>query len=334
MQARFSSLIEHRVKSLSVSAALLAIAVAAPAVLGQDSAAEAERWLDRMNAAIESVNYRGTLIHVIDGNAEELQIVHRFEDGAVTERITSSGDSGSELLWTEGSVRSVFPHEKLVVVEEHGSSIPVAPSVSYAAGLDDYYQITSFEKGNVADRDTHIVSIRARDKYRYGYLLFLDQETALPLKIEVRDDGGRVVIESILFTEIEILDSIPEYAFTSSVNAEGFTWKRPIPADYDDADTELWGVTRLPNGFTLAFSGPSWLAGSRYPVQHLVYTDGLATVSVFVAHPKSDDEMPAGPSRSGSTNAYSLIVDGRLVTAMGDVPRRTVQRIATSLDAQ
>jgi sigma-E factor negative regulatory protein RseB len=93
-------------------------------------------------------------------------------------------------------------------------------------------------------------------------------------------------------------------------------------------------VTRLPAGFHLSGAKLSLLAGSEYPVQHLVYTDGLATVSVFIAHPKSEFTMPDGFSSSGSLNAYSLTIDGRLATALGEVPRRTVYRIANSLNAR
>jgi negative regulator of sigma E activity len=57
-------------------------------------------------------------------------------------------------------------------------------------------------------------------------------------------------------------------------------------------------------------------------------------VSVFIAHPLSDADMPEGFSRVGSTNAYALKIDGRLAVAVGEVPRRTVHRIATSLDAR
>jgi sigma-E factor negative regulatory protein RseB len=309
------------------------LALAAPAVVGQETADDVRSWLDRMNVAIEQLNYRGRFVHVVDGNAEELKIVHRFADGVVGEKISASGDGGSEILRTGDGVRSVFPSKKLVVEESERSSLPVASSLSYTEELEHYYQIASFAGGRVADRKTHAVSIRPRDEYRYGYVLLLDRETALPLKIEVRDEEAQI-IESILFTEISVLDSIPEYAVAPSVSAEGFTWKRQVDAEVEQSDSELWAATRLPSGFRLSLARQSVMAGSRYPVQHLVYTDGLATVSVFIAHPDSDPDIPRGFSRLGSTNAYTLKIDGRVATAIGEVPGRTVQRIATSLDAR
>jgi sigma-E factor negative regulatory protein RseB len=313
--------------------AAVALAAAVSAI-GQETADDVEFWPDRMNMALEQTNYRGTFVHAVDGKQETLHIVHRYADGSVRERISSTGGEGSEILRTPDAVRSVFPEKQLVVVEESKvSSMPLASSFNYTDELERYYQMTTFQKGKIADRETQVVSIRARDEYRYGYLLWLDRVSALPVKMEVRNEALDI-IESIAFTELEILDSIPEFAVAPSIDTEGFTWKRPIKAKPESSTGEIWGATRLPTGFRLSVSQTSLLAGSQYPVQHLVYTDGLATVSVFIAHPLSDADMPEGFQRFGSTHFYSLKVDGRLVTAMGDVPRLTVQRIATSLDAR
>ena len=322
----------NKPRCISFGLTVAALVIVALPAFGQEPRGEVKSWLDRMNVAIEQLNYRGTFVHVVDGNPETLEIVHRYEDGVVGEKISSDAENGREILRTHDLVRSVFPEKRLVVLEEpEGSSIPVAPSLNYTDELDSYYQLTTFPKGSVAGRQTQVVSIRARDEYRYGYLLWLDREHGLPLKIQVRDDTG-TVIESILFTDISVLDSIPEFAVAPSLNVEGYTWKRPAQVAVEAMRDENWEATRLPNGFWRLDSRQVLLAGSKYPVRHLVYTDGLATVSVFIAHPKSDADMPEGFSRFGSTNAYSLKIDGRLATAIGEVPARTVQGIATSLD--
>jgi sigma-E factor negative regulatory protein RseB len=318
-----------------IVALFAAVVLSLPAfeVLAQQEAGDVESWLDRMNEAVETLNYRGTFVHVVDSNQETLRIVHRNVDGEIRERISSSDGTGREILRSADCVQSVFPEKHLVVVEEpEGSPIPLASALSYTDELENYYDMRTFPKSQVAGRDTQVVSIRAKDAYRYGYLLYLDRETALPLKSQIRDDKGEVV-EAILFTEIEVVDSIPESEVSTTIDLDDYDWKRPIKPVAEASTGEIWGATRLPNGFRLTISRQSLLAGSRYPVQHLVYTDGLATVSVFIAHPKSEFDMPEGFSGSGSTNSYSVKIHGRLATALGEVPRRTVQRIAMSLDA-
>ena len=319
------------VTRVAVAALSIAPAIGARA---QDTPADVQDWLDRMNIAAEELNYRGSYVHAVDGNAEEFHIVHRNLNGAVREKITAGGPDAREMLWTGDAVWSIFPAQRLVVVEEADSAAtPLVAGLRYSDQLENYYQMTTFARGSVANRDTQIVSVRAKDQYRYGYLVWLDRETALPLKMQVRNDEGRI-IESLIFTEIELVDAIADAELESSIDYAGFMFKQPGSAESDMPRQEIWGATRLPSGFRLSISRESMIAGSELPVQHLVYTDGLAAVSVFIAHPETEPDIPRGLSRDGSRNAYSVRVNGRWATAIGDVPGRTVERIATSLDAQ
>jgi sigma-E factor negative regulatory protein RseB len=228
----------------------------------------------------------------------------------------------------------VIPEKQRIVQEElKGTSTTLAAPFRYSEELDNYYEMKTFAKGKVADRDTQVIVIRARDKYRYSYRLSVDIETALPLKVQVMDDKDQVV-ELVLYTSIDYVDVVAAAELDPVIDTHGFSWIRPVKAEFDADRSELWGVTRLPAGFHLSAAKISLLAGSEYPVQHLIYTDGLATVSVFIAHPKSDFTMPEGFSSAGSLNAYSLTINGRLATALGEVPRRTVYRIATELNAR
>jgi sigma-E factor negative regulatory protein RseB len=188
----------------------------------------------------------------------------------------------------------------------------------------------SYQKGQIASRPTQVVGIKPNDTFRFGYVLWLDQETALPLKSQVRDENGEVV-EQILFTEFEILDEIPDSALASTIDTEGFTWFRTPVQTTEAPDYAAWHAT-LPQGFELSAAARRRISGSEYPVEHLVYTDGLATVSVFIEDPNSTTEVGEGYIRLGSTNAYSLTLDGRKVTAMGEVPRQTVELIAKSIE--
>ena len=78
------------------------------------------------------------------------------------------------------------------------------------------------------------------------------------------------------------------------------------------------------------------LPGSNQPVDHLVFTDGFASVSVFVEmQSAAGPQAPRAQSAAvGSSSAFSTVVDGHKVTAVGEVPLATVQFIATQVKAQ
>jgi sigma-E factor negative regulatory protein RseB len=91
-----------------------------------------------------------------------------------------------------------------------------------------------------------------------------------------------------------------------------------------------WVVTRLPPGFVKIMEGYRRLRGKPDPVAHLVFSDGLVAVSVFV-QPVSTAPTHVGFSQQGGVNVYSLRLDDNLVTALGEVPGSTVRQIASSV---
>lgn len=298
-------------------------------------AGEVRSWLDRMNRAVEELNYEGTFVHVLGSNAELLHIVHRNEGGQVAERVVSLDGIGREIIRRGDEVQCILPDQRVVLLERRqGLAGPLTSSLpTYSEELEPYYEFVLYRTARVADRDTQVVGIKPRDQYRYGYVLWLDTETALPLKSQMRDERGETV-EQILFTHIQILDDIPDSALAPATDTEGFTFYQPPPIAVQPAGVVNWRAARLPGGFRLSVARQSPLAGSEYPVDHLVYSDGLATVSVFIEDPKTKMEIEEGFSRVGSTNAFSLTVRGRKVTAVGGVPRQTVRTIAASLTSE
>jgi sigma-E factor negative regulatory protein RseB len=317
--------------ALKVCCALLALAVF-------DAAAQDVRsWLDRMNRAVEELNYEGTFVHVLDGNAETMHVIHRNHNGRISERLLSLDGAGREIIREGDMVQCILPDRKIVLLEEarRSEQSPLASALpSYSEALEPHYEFTMYSSARVAKRPVQVIGIKPKDEFRYGYMLWLDRDTAMPLKSQIRDEDDQIV-EQILFTQIQLSDFIPASALHPAIDTEGFTFFRtPVVKPEAGEQAVLWRASILPGGFMLSAAMQRAIAGSDYPVEHLVYSDGLATVSVFIEDPKDDADVVEGFSRVGSTNAYSLTLQGRKVTAIGEVPRQTVRTIATSLSAE
>jgi sigma-E factor negative regulatory protein RseB len=310
---------------LNRSLLLLALAVTADA-----SAQEARSWLDKMNRAVEELNYRGTFVHVLEGNPETLHIIHRNVDGRSGERILSLDGMGREIIRQDDEVQCILPDRRVVLLEERKDLSPLVSALpSYSAEIEEHYELTLRSTARVANRLAQVLEIKPRDEFRYGYMLWLDQETAMPLRSQLIGDKGAIV-EQILFTEIELPSSIPAEALAATIDTTGFEMLRP-PHSSALAQDIPWRAADVPGGFKLSVATQSPIAGSETPVEHLVYSDGLATVSVFIEDPNTKAEVSEGFSTMGSTNAFSLTLRGRKVTAVGEVPRQTVRTIASSL---
>ena len=301
---------------------------------GHAMAQEAGKWLDRMNRAVDELNYRGTFVHVIDGTPETLSIVHRNVEGNSGERILSVDGPRREIVRENDQVRWILPDQKLVLLETRKDVSPLVSALpSYSADLEPHYEITLGATARIANRPAQMIEIKPRDEFRYGYVLWLDQETAMPLKSQLMDER-RHIVEQIWFTEINMAGDIAAADLEPTLNTVGFSTMRPPELTPLVAAEKPWRASSVPGGFRLSAATQSPMPGSKYPVEHLVYSDGLATVSVFIEDPKTKAEVNDGFSKVGSTNTFSLTLRGRKVTAVGEVPRQTVRTIASSLVAE
>ena len=318
-------------RSLGLGRPLLLLTIA---VVGEASAEEARNWLERMNRAVEDLSYEGTFVHVIAGNAETLHIIHRSDNGNTGERIVSLDGAGREIIRQQDEVRCILPDRRVVLLEARKELSPLKSALpSYSNELEPHYAIAMRSSDRIVNRPTQIVEIKPKDEFRYGYTLWLDQETAMPLKSQLVNERGDIV-EQIIFTEINLTDPIPESALAATIDTTGFTMLR-APDNAAPVDTLIpWRAASVPGGFRLSIATQSVIAGSDYPVEHLVYSDGLATVSVFIEDPNTAADVGEGLSHVGSTNAFSLTLRGRKVTAVGEVPSQTVRTIASSLVAE
>ncbi len=309
----------------------LAILVLVAAPLANAGDREARAWLERMSQAISTRNYEGRFFHLRDSRSETMRIIHRVDKGKVTERLVSLDGSGREIIRTETEVICYLPDRRTVLVEKRGDANTLIATVPrYNEALEAHYSIERGPSTKALGRRTQVILVQPRDQFRYGYRLWLDQETAMPLKSQLCDRNGNV-IEQILFAELNFRDRIPAEALKPAVSAEGYA------RVYQDAKSPRmahgagWNVIRPPAGFRLTTWRVQVIAGSETPVQHLVYSDGLASVSVFIEPHNARTETMKGLAKVGAAFAYSRNLDGHQVTAVGEVPAATVEAIATGV---
>lgn len=295
-------------------------------------------WLDRMGYALEYLNYEGTLIQLHGTDAAMMRVVHRVENGVPTERITAMDEVGREIIRKGDDVTCILPDQNEVLIGEGAdSSEGASPLRQQFAGdvtFDDrFYRLAIASGGRLVGRETRVVTVRPTDNFRYGYRLWLDHATAMPLKVQVAGDDG-VVVEQLLFSDISLPERIPESAVQPSVTLDTFVRQdssRSAPSAPAAAGSAAWRVDSLPPGFKLRAVRSQRSGTAAAPLEHLVYTDGVASVSVFIESGVTPMEQGEGPSRVGAANAWTTMTGGYLVTAVGEVPVRTVETIARSV---
>ena len=322
--------------SLLLSALLLQAAIAATALADAD---DAVAWIKRMEEAVEYRNYSGTLVYMRSGKADTFRVYHRVEGRQVTERLLALDGDGAEIIRRPDELICIFPAQRTVMVgNRENAATARSPLQSrlpeYSAVLRQYYSVNVLREGRAVGRPVVVVGIDPLDDYRYGHRLWLDKVTAMPLKSQLLDSTSAMPIEEVFFTSIEMPELLNEDAVLPSLDTDSFTWIRQNEATAEHAPGMPalgWHSVDLPPGFALTTETLVSSSAEGVPRIHLVYSDGLASVSVFIDAGVAAAEQAEGLSMIGAANAYSVVRDGLMLTAMGAVPARTVERIAHSM---
>ena len=290
---------------------------------------EPNEWLSRMGTAVQTTSYEGTVIRIQDGKAEALKVVHTMSDGVIREKVVAQEGNGIEIIRNGNEVHCILPDRQSVLVEEwddQSTLFSTLPSSEVRFGSE--YDVSIVRKERVAGRQTILVAIRPHDGYRYGHRIWLDTETAFPLQTQLISEDG-TALEQVKFADISLNKTIDASALAPSYSTENFRWlTQPSRHVSHELETE-WASTDMPQGFQTVSSHGEMMPGSDAVVTHIMYSDGLASVSVFIA--PRDSAVPEGPSRVGGSNSYSVVIDGHRVTAVGEVPAMTVEQIATTM---
>jgi sigma-E factor negative regulatory protein RseB len=310
--------------SLRAATTFLLGLAAAPAF-----AESGQELLARMGAALNNSSYVGEFVCESAGRSERLAITHRVRDGVVSERLVSLSGNGRELVRENDEVVVYLPDQKLAIIERRwGRSDLMGALPNFDGGATPWYRVEWVGRETLDDfGPAAVVAVRPLDGYRFGYKLWIDLDTHMPVRSDLSDHNGRVV-ERLRFTTLRFDGVIPDSAFEPAANRNKLRWVRQAPQD-DDAPG--WRAAQVPPGFRLSMSSLQSVAGTGSPVSHLVYSDGLATISVFIQTPVPGKAPARGTTRSGVASAFSTVVEGHQVTAVGEVPPQTLEYIATGL---
>lgn len=296
---------------------------------GEDQAAH---WLEKMAGAAEAVNYKGVFVLIRGDDLDTIQVAHGVGPEGVREHLLSLNAEARELVRDKDRRTCVSPAHKLVVVEEgsqgHGEGIAGISSRELDR-IEAHYRLVLGQAGRVAGRACQWIEIQPRDIYRYGYRLCVDRLTGLALRSETLGAGRP--IEKMVFTSLEVLDRPDGGDFEATMIAPDFTWYSPADSAHEPEPDAAWGFDELPPGFRVIRSVVRSMAAVPGPVQHMVLSDGLASVSVFISRGDGPEGGGDRWAQSGAIHSATRVVDGHQITMVGEVPAVTVQMIARSI---
>jgi sigma-E factor negative regulatory protein RseB len=294
---------------------------------------DAMQWIQKMSHAMQQLSYQGRFVYMHDGQMESMSIVHVKDELGNRERLVSLNGEAREILRDNKNLTCIWPLSKQVVVDQAKQTNKVSPIwiPEDVTRLSKFYEFKMSGYDRIADHEAVIVSISPKDGYRYGMKIWLDEDSALLVQSLVIDGEGDNV-EQVMFTDLTLLDSVQQKAFsvlpqiddsyTMIRSHEGADGKR-LSSD------DKWQLEAIPDGFWLESSFRKKMSTSDDFTQQMIFTDGMASVSVFIEY--ANGQQLSGESSMGAVNAYGKRYKEFTITAIGEVPAVTVRKMAESV---
>ncbi|MGE5028002.1 MAG: MucB/RseB C-terminal domain-containing protein, partial [Betaproteobacteria bacterium] len=297
------------------------------------SQADALGWLNKVAAAAHQLSYSGTYIYQYGDQVETSRITHIKDESGEHEKLEALDGSPREVIRNNDEVLCFKPENNTSVVVEKRKIEKSFPALlpKQLGGITENYRVSLGELDRTAGYPCRVVILEPKDQYRYRHKLWTDQVSGLLLKASTLNEKNEVVGQ-FAFTQIKIGGQIDKESLKPKIAG------RKVVVSSEPADaTELqqadltWVVKPLPPGFNQVTIMKRMMPGKEVPVKHLVFSDGMATVSVFIERLAGGMKSVQGVSRQGMVNVYTRTLEGHRITVLGEVPAITVTQIGNAV---
>lgn len=288
-------------------------------------AASALDWLNRATAATKQLNYSGVYVYHHGEHVEVLRVQHRIDASGKYEKVEVLDGTPRHFLRINNDVYCHLPDGKHVRLERDAprrffpALLPAHP-----AALLDFYEAKLGGSERVAGRRCQVVTLEPRDGYRHAYTLWLDKRTGLPLKSRIVNGNGGVV-SMFVFSEVQIGKAPDVRLFQNDLAG-----KRILKAHSNLSSDSGWSV-KPPPGFERVQEAMRSIPGKKEPVTHLVFSDGLSVLSMFIEPDDPQSHSLHGLSAEGAIGVYARQVDGHTVMTLGEVPNMALLETGNSV---
>jgi sigma-E factor negative regulatory protein RseB len=296
-------------------------------------------WLQKVNDASRHRAYTGTFVVSAGDAMSSAKIWHVCDGAQQMERIETLSGIAKATFRHNDQVVTFYPDDKVVLAENRASlsSFPYLfkpPQTS----LEESYQIRVLPGDRVVGLDTDVVQLKPKDTARFGYRVWTEKKSGLVLRLQVLDADGRV-LEQSAFSELQ-LDAPVSMAKLSAMmaNTAGYRVERP----------DLHKTTALEQGWILRANTSGFQPtgcvrrilvtpqSSHVPsgaITHCMFSDGLANLSLFMEPYNARRNTRESSSEvSGATHTLTVRSGEWWITAVGEVPLRTLQSFALGLE--
>ena len=293
----------------------------------------ASQWLQRMQDASRQRAYTGTfVVSSAQGHMASSRIWHVCDGTRQLERVDSLTGEARSTFRSDQRVVTFLP-EARVVRESTQDTGGLFPNVLWTSpdAIDQAYFARWSGKERVAGLDADVVSLQPSDAYCFGYRIWSERRTGLVVKVQTLDTKGQV-LEQAAFSELSVDAPVNMERLQKQMqDTRGFRIER-ADGQRTTPQAEGWQLAVPVPGFqSMSCVRRSDRHGGPGGLLQWVFSDGLATLSLFIETYDPKRHLKEVQSGAGATHSVVVRKDGHWVTAVGEVPPQTLQLFVQAL---
>lgn len=312
--------------------------VPAPAAASELKANERSvaEWLLRMHEASRERSYRGTFVVQAGGHMSSARIWHVCDGEQQIERVESLTGAPRSTFRRNDQVMTFLPASR-VAISEKRESLGLFPNLLQAAdsSMARLYRVQALGHERVAGLESDVVHLQPLDNLRFGYRIWSERKTGLVVKLQTLDRAGQV-LEQAAFSELQLDAPVSMVQLTQMMdNTEGYRVQKPGLVKTTPAQ-EGWALKKEVPGFkSMSCFRRAMASGSVAPQDatfQWIFSDGLASVSLFVDVFDASRHASPGHQAMGATHTLTQRLGNWWLTAVGEVPVQTLLAFAQALE--
>ena len=301
-------------------------------------------WLVRIHDASRRRAYTGTFVVSVGADMATARIWHVCDGDQQMERVESLTGTPRSTFRHNNHVVTFFPDTK-VARSEQREALGVFPNFlnSNDSAIAEFYTLKSLESERVAGIEAEVVQLVAKDVLRYSYRIWTERKSGLVVKLQTLDATGRV-IEQAAFSELNLEAPVKMERLAAMMNNTAGHKLEQVDMIKTTALAQGWVLQRGVPGFAsvncykrpakLEVSASTALAleAEKAGTMQWIFSDGLATVSLFVEPFDRKRHSQEGVWSMGATQTLAKRMDDWWLTAVGEVPAPTLKVFAQQLE--
>jgi len=285
--------------------------------------------LEKSAKASQQLNYEGVFHSQSSSESNSTHVIHANIDNKEY-CLLKMLDGAPNEVFCSGDMVYVTSQDGLLIKKRKNQFLFPSVLPSDIKHLKKNYQLSFGEKKRVADRMAQHIELKAKDNLRFNYHIWIDDKNLLPLKLIVTNNKNKT-IEQSTFTTIAFNELIDKDIFEKNINlSKIYVAKNKFVENY--VSNKFWNLKELPSGFKEVDLISRRVNGLNLLDYQIIFSDGLAYVSLFIRPITRGTEPKEGTVAIGPTNISARYQDGYQIMSVGMVPPETVNTFSGALE--